>query len=128
VIYVDASVVLAEMLGESRRPPAGLWNDVLASSRLLQYEVWNRLQAHGVAGPLGDTAEEIFARMTLLDLDPATLARALQPFPSAVRTLDALHLASAHYLRDQGERLTVATYDRRFAAVAAALDFALEPL
>ena len=39
------------------------------------------------------------ARIALLDLSPFVLGRALDPFPVAVRTLDALHLASMDYLR-----------------------------
>ena len=49
------------------------------------------------------------------------LARALQPFPQGVRTLDGLHLASLDFLREQGQTVTLATYDDRLGAAAAAL-------
>jgi arginine repressor len=41
----------------------------------------------------------------------------------ALAQLLALHLASAEFLRSQGEQLRVASYDERFVAVAHALDF-----
>jgi len=42
MIYVDSSVLLADLLVEPRPPPQELWDEDLASSRLLAYEVWNR--------------------------------------------------------------------------------------
>jgi predicted nucleic acid-binding protein len=45
-----------------------------------------------------------------------------------VRTLDALHLASALYLKDRGFAVAVATYDERFRDAAVALDLGLVPL
>ena len=39
-----------------------------------------------------------------------------------VRTLDALHLASIDYLRQQGQTVELATYDRRMLAAAEAMD------
>jgi hypothetical protein len=45
VIYLDSSVVLARILVEDRRPRPSLWQESLFSSRLLEYEVWVRLNA-----------------------------------------------------------------------------------
>jgi hypothetical protein len=42
-------------------------------------------------------------------MSDAALARAQEPFPVAVRTLDALHLATMEFLRNQGESVTLAT-------------------
>jgi hypothetical protein len=49
------------------------------------------------------------------------LARALDPWPVPLRTLDALHLATADYLCRQGEPIELASYDRRLIAAAEAL-------
>lgn len=38
-----------------------------------------------------------------------------------VRTLDALHLASCDYLRNQGQLVSLAGYDHRMTTVARAL-------
>ena len=43
MIYVDTSVALAHLLAEDRRPPEALWTEELVTSRLLEYELWNRL-------------------------------------------------------------------------------------
>jgi hypothetical protein len=51
-------------------------------------------------------------------MSDAALARALEPFPVAVRTLDALHLATMEFLRNQGESVTLASYDNRLLTVA----------
>ncbi len=57
-------------------------------------------------------------------LGRAVLRRALLPMGTVVRTLDALHLASALLLRErQGFDLTFATHDRQQAAAAQALGF-----
>jgi predicted nucleic acid-binding protein len=42
-----------------------------------------------------------------------------------VRTLDAIHLAAAEYLRRAGAVVSIATYDRRLADAGARLGFAL---
>ena len=41
------------------------------------------------------------------------MARAIDPFPGSVRTLDALHLASIEFLRSEGQTIKLATYDER---------------
>jgi hypothetical protein len=38
VIYVDGSVLLTDLFAEPRSPPEALWDEDLASSRLLAYD------------------------------------------------------------------------------------------
>lgn len=125
MIYLDTSVALAHLLAEDVIPPAELWNETLASSRLLEYELWTRIHARRIEGSHGEAVRQLIARIALLELAPPVLARALEPFPIAVRTLDALHLASAEFLRQQGQTVVVATYDERMRQAAAASGFAL---
>jgi hypothetical protein len=54
-------------------------------------------------------------------MSEAALARALEPFLIAVRTLDALHLATIEFLRSEGEPVPLASYDARLIAAARAL-------
>ena len=54
MIYIDTSVVLAELLVEDRKPKASLWSQPLVSSRLLQYETWSRVNAAGLTGSHGE--------------------------------------------------------------------------
>ena len=128
MIYLDTSVALAHLLAEDRRPPADLWSEELWSSRLLEYELWNRIHGRDLARSHTDHARLLIARVSLVEPDRAVLARALQPFPTHARTLDALHLATASYLQEKGGTVQVATYDTRMAGVAEDIGLALYPL
>ncbi len=121
MIYLDTSVVLAQLLAEDRRPPAWLWTETLIASRLLEYELWTRLHARKLEDSHGEAAQGLVGRVALLELSAPVLTRALEPFPIPVRTLDALHLASLDYLLRNGLRLELASYDRRMLAAADAM-------
>ncbi|MEJ2204226.1 MAG: PIN domain-containing protein [Gemmatimonadota bacterium] len=118
MIYLDTSVALAHLLDEDGRPPPELWQEELVTSRLLEYEVWNRRHARDLTRSHGDAARLLLARLAWLELHPKVLERALQPFPAPVRTLDALHVASVSFLREKGRDVTLATYDQRMAGSA----------
>ena len=128
MIYVDSSVLLAGLLAERRSPPEALWEEDLASSRLLVYEVWNRLHASGLTVSHGERARALLARINLTEMSQVALARALEPWRLSIRTLDALHLATADYLRGQGERVELASYDNRLVTTAQALGIPLAAL
>ncbi len=128
VIYVDSSVLLANSFAETRSPRQTLWDEDLASSRLLAYEVWTRINARGLLRSHGDRARGLLARVNLTEMTEGVLERALEPFPVAVRTLDALHLATMAYLREQGEAVELASYDTRLSAAAQALGIPLTAL
>lgn len=121
MIYVDTSVALAQLLAEDQRPPAWLWGETLVASRLLEYELWTRLNARKLAKSHAEVAHALVGRLALLELSPTVLTRALEPFPTSVRTLDALHLASLDYLRRNGQPIDLASYDRRMLAAADAM-------
>ena len=121
MIYVDTSVALAQLLAEDQRPPASLWHQTLVSSRLLEYEIWTRLNALKLARSHAEVAHGLVARLALLELAPTVLSRALEPFPAPVRTLDALHLASLDYLHRNGQSIELASYDRRMLTAADAM-------
>ncbi len=116
------------MLAEDRAPPPSLWQQPLVASRLLEYEVWTRLHARGLGHSHGEDARALVGRVALIELAPPILARALDPFPVAVRTLDALHLASIEFLSARGQTIDLATYDERLSAAARALGITLFPL
>ena len=116
--YLDSSVALAHLLVEDRRPPIRLWDGTLVASRLIEYEVWTVLHARNLAGSHGDAATALLGRLALLELSPPVLTRALEAFPVPVRTLDALHLASAEHLRGEGHAVELATYDERMTSAA----------
>ena len=128
MIYLHTSVALAHLLAEDRQPPPALWDETLVSSRLLEYELWGRLHARRLSGSHGEAARQLVGRVALLELSPPVLARALEPFPAPVRTLDALHLASVEFLRTRVQRLELASYDERMFAAARLLGIPLRSL
>ena len=125
MIYLDTSVALAQLLAEDRVPPAELWEEELVSSRLMQYELWNRLHAFGEAGRTGDAARTLTGRVHWIEMRTKVLERLLHPFPAPVRTLDAIHLASALFLTTREAEVAIATYDDRMARVGEAMGIPL---
>jgi hypothetical protein len=128
MIYLDTSVVLSRLFNEGHSPPDAFWSNSFASSRLLEYEVLNRVNARTAGSALIDVARDLLDQCNLLEMSPGILARALAPFPVPVRTLDGLHLATMEFLRLRGQPLELASYDLRMNAAAAALGFPLAPL
>ena len=125
MIYLDSSVVLAQLFAEDRSLPEAATEGSLVSSRLLEYEVWNRIHARGLTDSHGSEARASLGRVLLMDLTQPILARALEPFPISVRTLDALHLATIEFLRERGQEIDLASFDKRLMAGALALGIPL---
>jgi hypothetical protein len=128
LIYLDTSVALAHLLAEDRVPPDRLWQEPLISSRLIEYEIWTRIHARKLTRSHADEVRSLLSRLALIELAPPVLARALEPFPKPLRTLDGLHLASMDFLRNQGQSVTLASYDDRLINGARALRFPLYKL
>ncbi|MBV9289705.1 MAG: hypothetical protein JO288_18155 [Hyphomicrobiales bacterium] len=121
MIYLDSSVALAHLLAEDRRPPDALWREPLIASRLLEYELWNRIHARGLSRSHGEAARAVIGRVALIELASAVLARALEPFPTPLRTLDTIHMSSLEFMRGRGLTVELASYDERMLAAAQAL-------
>ena len=128
MIYLDTSVALAHLLAEDRLPPDSLWRQPLVASRLLEYELWTRLNARGLGASHGELARRLLERLAILEMLPNVLARALEPFPAPVRTIDALHLASIEFLRGRGKAIELASYDERLILAARELGIPIAPL
>ena len=128
MIYVDTSVALAWILAEDHRPPPSLWSESIVSSRLLQYELATRLHAYGMTPAREEQARGITSVLSFVELTVPVLDRAMKPFPVAVRTLDALHLATFHFLLRHAADVALASYDSRMIAAAEAMDWQVHPL
>ena len=128
MIYLDSSVALAQLLAETRSPPESLGDEQLVSSRLLEYEVWSRIHVRGFGRSHQAEVRELLARVDMLAMSDAVLARALEPFPMPLRTLDALHLSTIEFLRSQGDSVELASYDNRLIAAARALGISIVEL
>lgn len=121
MIYLDSSVALAHLLAEDRSPPESIWQAPLISSRLLEYEIWNRLHARKLDRSHGNEARALIGRLALIELEPPVLARALEPFPVPMRTFDALHLASIEFLWSRRQVIELLSHDERLVTAARAL-------
>ena len=128
MIYLDTSVALAHLLAEDVSPAEKLWNESLVSSRLIEYEIWTRIHARKLTRSHADEVRSLLGRVALVELSPPVLARALEPFPKPVRTLDAIHLASIDFLQRQGQAVSLASYDDRMITAARALRFPIYQL
>jgi len=128
LIYLDTSVVVAHLLAEDRTPPPSLWAETLVSSRLLEYEAWVRIHARSLTRSHTEAVRQTLARIGFLELLPQVLERAREPFPVAVRTLDALHLASIEFLRGLGQQPRLASYDDRMLRAAERLGIPVCPV
>ena len=95
MIYRDTSVALAHLFVEDRRPPPAFWNERLIASQLLQYEVWCRISSLDRTVSHGDASRQLLARVGL---------------------------ATIEFLRGQGRKIELASYDERLLAVAKRLD------
>jgi len=109
------------LLDEDVHPPERLWKESLVSSRLMEYEAWQRLHALGLAESHGESLRSLLSAVAMLDLPTPIVERARDAFPRPVRTLDALHLASLLFLIDRGQKVQLATYDKRLERASSAL-------
>lgn len=128
--YLDASVFLRLVLGE--RGALAEWNDVdeAVTSELAQVECLRTLDRLGLRA--GVASAELTARRAyvyrLLDevvqveISREVLARASQPFPAPLGTLDAIHLATAMLVAEQdGDPIVLATHDAELGLAARAV-------
>lgn len=116
IAYVDSSalVKLVAEEPESRALRAALEPLMdLASSVIARVEVMRAARAVGIGPSL---AEEALATVALIPVDDDVISAAVAVDPITLRSLDAIHLATALSLAD---RLGVlVTYDERMRAAA----------
>lgn len=131
IAYLDSSALLRLIL----REPAALELDDLSScesiisSELIAVECPRTIDRLRLQGSL--STEEAASRFSIVKdwleavdlvlLQHPILARASEPFPTPLGTLDALHLATALVWRDRmRQELVMATHDRGLALAARA--------
>jgi uncharacterized protein len=121
--YLDSSVAVRIILGHSAE--AAVWfddttadeSDRIISSRLLRTEITRVLRREGL--PVS-SRDQIVDYVHTVPVDHAILNEA-EAVISHIRTLDAIHLASA--LRCGLDDLIVVTHDKNMAHVAEQLGF-----
>jgi predicted nucleic acid-binding protein len=129
--YIDTSVLLRIVLGEKGRLRQWRSIDLAISNELIRVEALRTIDRARIQLRLNDTevAERradvfnVLNSFHLATLDGLVLERASEPFPTVVRTLDAIHLATALLVRHQYETLVFATHDRELATAARSVGF-----
>jgi predicted nucleic acid-binding protein len=132
-VYLDSSVVLRVVLGEQKRLREWTRITTAVSSELVRVEALRVLDRLRLLGSLGDRelARRRSTMLTLLEgldlvrINRPLIERASEPFPTLVRTLDALHIASALLASGRYRALRFATHDEDLAVAAAALGLAV---
>ena len=127
--YVDSSVLLRKVL----RQPGALaeWSSIrtgvasaLAETECLRTLDRLRLRAGLADRELARRRETVFRLLETLEVVEVTasvLARAAQPLPTEVGTLDAIHLATALLWREQtGGDIVMTTHDGALGTAARA--------
>lgn len=121
--YLDSSVALRAVLAVPERPHVVEWIDAhvgrLVSSRLLRTEVVRVLRREQL--PVS-TASPLLSRVGLISLSDE-VASVAESIERHVKTLDALHLATALVI---GDPVVVVTHDAGMAAVAGHLGLDVE--
>lgn len=131
IAYVDTSVLLRIVLGEPK--PLREWKSLsdALSSELIRVEALRSIDRARILLQLDDAeiaerragVQQLLAGFRLARVDERVLARAAEPFPTLLRTLDAIHLATADLARRTVKDLVFGTHDRELATAAKALGF-----
>ena len=132
IAYLDSSVILRLVLKEP--DPLREWPDVHrgVTSALAEVEVLRTMDRLRFSTPTLDSRvfaarrEAVFRvleGLETIEITRVVLARASQPLPTPLGTLDAIHLVSAMGWREQFEGLFFATHDLALAAAARASGF-----
>ena len=129
IAYVDSSVLLRIVLRQPDR--LAEWSRVTrgVSSALLVTECLRTLDRLRVRAELSaeavairrEAVHRLAGELDLMAVEESILARAAQPLPVPVGTLDAIHLSSALAFRDtEIPDLVLATHDRALGLAARA--------
>ncbi|MDQ3416595.1 MAG: type II toxin-antitoxin system VapC family toxin [Actinomycetota bacterium] len=121
MIYLDSSALMKLIRPEEETAALGEWlrgrpDSPVVTSELGRVEVLRA--ARRVGGQAPTEARAVVAELDLIPLDRVAQDLACDIADPPLRTLDALHLASALMLRD--ELITFIAYDHRLTAAAKA--------
>lgn len=129
IAYVDSSVLLRLILQQEGALEE--WDTVErgVASALVEVECLRTLDRLRIGGQLEEvdlvqlreTVFRVTASLEVVEVSAPVLSRASQPLPTALGTLDAIHLVTALMWRDELETdLVMATHDQALAQAARA--------
>ena len=119
VAYLDSSVLLRHILLGEEPIRHALEFPRVVSSELIEIECRRVLHRYRLAGELSDETltvarerlDEVLAGIDVLEMSRQIKQRAMDPFPVNVRTLDALHLATALMVVEDADGLALFSHD-----------------
>jgi hypothetical protein len=126
LIYLDSSSIIKLVIREAESTALIEFLRQLpqrTSSAVAQVEVLRSLHRAGATQAQLDHAVEILRRLALIRINDAVLESAAELEPFDLRSLDALHLASALSLQPDLEGIV--TYDKRMPNPAVAQPYSL---
>ena len=117
--YLDSSVLLRHILLGEEPIRHALEFPRVVSSELIEIECRRVLHRCRLAGELTDEAltvarerlDEVLAGIDLLEMSRQIKQRAMDPFPVNVRTLDALHVATALMVGEDAGGVALFSHD-----------------
>lgn len=131
IAYLDSSVILRVVLNQPAQLTALRSVLLGVTSQLAEVECLRTLDRLAILGHL--TIEEstrareavfgLMKEMEIVQISGLVLRRASSPMPAPLGTLDAIHLASADFLRTQHQAVEIATYDERLLSAARKMGF-----
>jgi predicted nucleic acid-binding protein len=123
LIYLDSNALIKLIHEEDETPQLVTWlglqpDGEFVSSALVEVEVPRALRRNNPAA-LASAAAKL-RQVTRMAVDEPVRATAAAYVDPLLRSLDAIHLATAENLVASGERITAfVTYDKRLASAAA---------
>jgi len=119
LVYLDSSAIVKLVIRERESDALFEWlagKPDRISSAIARVEVLRALRRSGAAATLQRRAFDLLERIALLPIDPPVIEAASELGPADLRSLDAIHLATALSV---GEDLAgLVTYDDRLNAAA----------
>ena len=134
IVYLDTSVVLRRILNQPDAFADWATWDKAYSSELMGLEGRRTIDRLRLAGALDDQGVAqshqqlgiVENAIAVLMIDRTVVARASLPMPTAIKSLDAIHLASAQLCREhRAESLVFVTHDVALGRAATALGFSV---
>ncbi len=123
LLYLDSSALVKLIVAEPETPALleflTRW-PYRVSSAIARVEVLRAVKRTGAGPAVRRRATRVLARVALIRIDDPVLAAAARIAPPGVRTLDAVHLATARSLDGLAG---IVTYDVRLGRAAAGVRF-----
>jgi predicted nucleic acid-binding protein len=130
MLYLDTSALVKLVRPEPQSSALAAWlnaraGEAAVTSTLTEVELVRAIRGSS-PGRLADVAA-VLARLARFEIDAAVRASAAAYTDPALRSLDAIHLATADQLRSSGKTISgFVTYDSRLAQAASSAGFAAQ--